>query len=50
MVVHILKDGTQVDDIVGRVIKISEAEAVYRLMDSINRNGGLQREKSINRN
>lgn len=36
-VIHYLKDGTRVDDIVDRVVKISEAEAVYGLMDEINR-------------
>lgn len=36
-VIHILRDGTRVDDIVGRVVKISDAEPVYGLMDEINR-------------
>lgn len=37
MVIHILKDGTRVDDIAGRIVKIQEAEVVYKLMDEINK-------------
>ena len=37
IVINILRDGTRADDLTGHVVKISEAEAVYRLMDSINR-------------
>ena len=37
-VVHILKDGSLVEDITGHVVQVEDAEAVYRLIDSINRN------------
>lgn len=37
-VVHILKDGSIVEDITGHVVQVEDAEAVYRLIDSINRN------------
>lgn len=36
-VVHILKDGTRLEDITGHVVRISDAEAVYGLMDYVNR-------------
>lgn len=51
MVIHILKDGTRVDNIVGHIVKVSEAETVYKLMTKINRNGGgLRRDKGFKRN
>ena len=37
MIIHILKDGTRLDDITGHIVRIQEAETVYKLMDSINR-------------
>lgn len=37
MVIHILKDGTRLDDIAGHIVRIRDAETVYKLMDSINR-------------
>ena len=37
MVYHILKDGSRPKDITGHVVKIKDAEPVYRLFDSINR-------------
>jgi hypothetical protein len=36
MVIHILKDGTRLEDISGHIVRIQEAETVYKLMDSIN--------------
>ena len=35
-VFHILKDGTQVDSIRGHVVKIADAEPLYRMIHSIN--------------
>lgn len=35
MIYHILKDGTRVDDITGHVVKMSDAEALYTLIDTI---------------
>ena len=36
MVYHVLKDGTITKDITGRVVKVSDAEAVYNLISKIN--------------
>ncbi len=36
MVFHILKDGTTTTDITGHVVKVSDAESLYKLIDSIN--------------
>lgn len=35
-VFHILKDGTQVDSIRGHVVKVADAEPLYRMIHSIN--------------
>lgn len=35
MVYHVLADGTVTKDITGRVVKISDAEALYSLMSKI---------------
>ena len=35
MVRHILKDGTEVKDITGHVVKMDDARAVYVLLDHI---------------
>lgn len=37
-VIHILKDGSQVKDITGHVVKMDDAGALYSLMDEINGN------------
>ena len=39
MIIHILKDGSRVDDISGHIVKIEDAETVYNLMTTINRKG-----------
>lgn len=44
MVYHILKDGSVVNDVAGRIVKIEDAKTVYDLMDSIN-NGSSARNK-----
>ena len=36
MIHHILKDGTEVTDIAGHVIKADQFEVLYQIMDSIN--------------
>ena len=36
-VIHILKDGSQVDDITGHVVKMEDAGTVYNLIREINR-------------
>ena len=38
-VIHILKDGSIVEDITGHVVKIEDAKTLYQLIDGINRNG-----------
>ena len=37
MVIHILKDGSVVKDITGRVVRMEDASTVYQLIDRINR-------------
>ena len=39
MVVHILKDGSIVDDITGHIVRMEDAAPLYDLIDSINRQG-----------
>lgn len=44
MIKHVLKDGTEVPSIRGKVVKEHEAKAVYALIEKINRranNGNL---------
>lgn len=38
-VVHILKDGSVVKDITGRVVRIEDAVPLYQLLDTISRDG-----------
>ena len=38
MVYHILKDGTRVNDIKGRVVRYEEARPLYNLVQKINSN------------
>lgn len=38
-VVHILKDGSVVKDITGRVVRVEDAGPLYRLIDNMNRRG-----------
>lgn len=35
-VYHILADGTRLDDITGHVVKIEDAEPLYRYLESVN--------------
>lgn len=44
MVYHVLKDGSVVTDIVGKVVDIEDAEAVYNLITTIN--GSRKSEKN----
>lgn len=32
-VIHILKDGSRVNDITGRIVKMSDAQTLYNLLD-----------------
>lgn len=38
-VIHILKDGSIVDDITGHVVQMEDAAPLYELIDNINRQG-----------
>lgn len=38
-VVHILKDGSVVNDIAGKVVKFEDASILYQLINNINSNG-----------
>lgn len=42
-VVHILKDGSVVKDITGRVVRMEDAVPLYQLLDSISREGSRKR-------
>lgn len=35
-VIHILKDGTQVDSIRGHIVKMADAEPLYHMIHNIN--------------
>ena len=39
MVIHILSDGSVVDDISGRIIQVEDARPIYDLIDRIGREG-----------
>lgn len=41
-VIHILKDGSEVKDITGHIVKTVDAEPLYRLVHSINSNGSAK--------
>lgn len=36
MVYHVMRDGSVKTDITGHIVRIKDAEPVYRLLDSIN--------------
>lgn len=36
-VIHILKDGSRLEDITGHIVKVAEAETVYNMIRDINR-------------
>lgn len=38
-VIHILRDGSVVEDITGHVVRVEDAPALYQLIDKINREG-----------
>ena len=39
-VIHLLKDGSQLKDITGHIVKIEDAEPLYRFIRSINKESG----------
>lgn len=45
-VIHILKDGTQLKDITGHVIRMTDAESFYSLLDAVNK----RKTKKIHKN
>ena len=45
-ITHVLSDGTILKDIQGHVVKVSEAESVYNLIDHINNENDRKREKN----
>lgn len=49
MVYHILKDGSVVNNVAGRIVKIEDAKTLYDLMDSINNGSGSRNKKEDNR-
>lgn len=47
MVIHVLKDGTVLDDITGHVVKMEDAKVVYEILDKINRERGEKHDRRI---
>ena len=37
MIVHVLKDGTRVDDVAGHIVRGKETEALYKLLRELRR-------------
>ena len=48
-VIHVLKDGTRVDDITGHVVKVKDASQLYRLMRDLNSRPSKKKERIIKR-
>lgn len=46
-VIHILKDGTILEDITGHVVRIEDAGPLYDLIDKINREGSRKNEVRV---
>ena len=44
---HVLKDGTQVDDIAGHLIKASEYPVLYEVINRINKAGDQNKDEAI---
>ena len=42
-VIHILKDGSVVEDITGHVVRMEDALPLYQLIDNINRKGSKRK-------
>lgn len=38
-ILHILKDGTELEDITGHVVRMEDAKDVYAIIDRINKKG-----------
>ena len=47
---HILKDGTTVDDIAGKVVRPEDAGPLYQLIHKINRGGSGKKSNTYNQN
>ncbi len=44
-VIHILKDGSTVEDITGRVVRVKDALPVYQMIGRINQRARVHKEK-----
>lgn len=42
-VIHILKDGSEVEDITGHVVKMEDAGTLYNMIRDINRKSGKKK-------
>lgn len=38
---HFLKDGTEVENVAGRIIPLDDFTGLYRIIDGINNKGGI---------
>lgn len=48
-VIHVLKDGSEVEDITGHVVRVEDAEPLYKMIRGINRKSETKnRELSAN--
>lgn len=45
-VIHVLKDGSEVEDITGHVVRVKDAETLYSLIREINRKSDEKIERS----
>ena len=46
-VIHYLKDGSRVNDITGRVVKVEDAETLYTMIRNINRESEYKKIRTI---
>lgn len=44
---HVLKDGTQVDDVSGRMIKAADYPVLYEVINRINKAGDKKQDEAI---
>ena len=49
-VIHVLKDGSEVEDITGHVVKVEDAGALYGLIRDINRKSEQSQNRKLSGN
>lgn len=48
-VIHVLKDGSRVNDITGYVVRVSDASALYRLINDLNKRSSKSKGRKVER-